>query len=161
MDIYFKTVITGITGRNVVICLILAIMIAVTAWCLCKRGQLTVAAAVVLPLFVSYLYLVLAITILDRTPGEDYQYEPELFWSYKEAMAGTRWFLLEILLNVVLFIPEGFCLSMLMKKRPLKSHSLSRNAACLDLMKFPQYIGRSGRKYDCRCNRKRYSLCRR
>lgn len=117
MDIYFKTVITGITGRTVVICLILAILIAATAWRLCKRGQLTVAAAVVLPLFVSYLYFVLAITILDCTPGEDYQYELELFWSYKEAMAGTRWLLLEILLNVVLFIPAGFCLSMLMKKR--------------------------------------------
>ncbi len=117
MDIYFKTVITGITTRTVVICLILAILIAATAWHLCRRGQLTVAAAVVLPLFVSYLYFVLAITILDRTPGEDYQYELELFWSYKEAMACTRWLLLEILLNVVLFIPAGFCLSMLMKKR--------------------------------------------
>lgn len=32
-------------------------------------------------------------------------------------MAGTRWLLLEILLNVALFIPAGFCLSMLMKER--------------------------------------------
>lgn len=117
MDIYFKTVIAGITERTVIICLILAVLTAVAACRLCKKGRLTVIAAVVLPLFVSYLYFVLAITILDRTPGEDYQYELELFWSYKEAMAGTRWLLLEILLNVVLFIPAGFCLSMLMKKR--------------------------------------------
>lgn len=35
MDIYFKTVITGITTRTVVICLILAVMIAVAAYRLC------------------------------------------------------------------------------------------------------------------------------
>ena len=73
MDIYFKTVITGITTSTVVICLILAVITAVAACRLCKKGRLTVIAAVVLPLFVSYLYLVLAITILDRIPGKDYK----------------------------------------------------------------------------------------
>lgn len=117
MDIYFKNVIEGITARTAVICLILVLIISVVACRLYKRGKLTVAAAVVLPLFVSYLYFVLAITILDRTPGEDYKYELELFWSYKAAMAGVRWLLMEDFLNVVLFVPVGVCLSMLMKKR--------------------------------------------
>ena len=111
--------ITGITTRTVVICLILAITAAVAAGRLCKRDKLTVFTTVALPLFVSYLYLVLAVTILDRTPGEDYQYELELFWSYRAAMAGTRWLLLEDFLNVVLFVPAGVCLSMLMEKRQL------------------------------------------
>lgn len=119
MDIYFKTVIAGITERTVIICLILAVMTALAACRLCKKGRLTVIAAVVLPLFVSYLYFVLAITIIDRIPGEDYKYELELFWSYKAAMAGTSWLLMEDFLNVVLFVPAGVCLPILTKKRLL------------------------------------------
>ncbi len=119
MDIYLKIVITEITARTVIICLILAVMIAVAAGRLCKRGRLTVIEAVVLPLFVSYLYFVLAITIFDRIPGKSFKYELELFWSYKAALAGTSWLLMENFLNIVLFVPAGICLSILMKKRLL------------------------------------------
>jgi len=49
-------------------------------------------------LLAGYLFLILAVTVLDRRPG------PKLipFWSY-----GVKALRMEILLNVILFIPVG------------------------------------------------------
>lgn len=117
MDVYFKAVITGLTARTVVLCFFLAVMVGVAAYRLYKSGKFTRSAVVALPFLVSYLYFVLSITILDRTPGEDYTYELELFWSYKEALAGTRQLFMENFWNVALFAPAGLALAILMEKR--------------------------------------------
>ena len=49
-----------------------------------------------------YLFLILAVTVLDRTPGPKMTYELIPFWSY-----GVKSLRMEILLNVILFIPVG------------------------------------------------------
>ena len=49
-----------------------------------------------------YLFLILAVTVLDRTPGPKMTYELIPFWSY-----GVKALRMEILLNVILFIPVG------------------------------------------------------
>ena len=53
-------------------------------------------------LLVGYLFLILAVTVLERTPGPKMTYELIPFWSY-----GVKSLRMEILLNVILFIPVG------------------------------------------------------
>ena len=49
-----------------------------------------------------YLFLILAVTVLDRRPGPKMTYELIPFWSY-----GVKLLRMEILLNIILFIPVG------------------------------------------------------
>ena len=53
-------------------------------------------------LLAGYLFLILAVTVLDRRPGPKMTYELIPFWSY-----GVKSLRMEILLNVILFIPVG------------------------------------------------------
>ena len=53
-------------------------------------------------LLAGYLFLILAVTVLERTPGPKMTYELIPFWSY-----GVKALRMEILLNVILFIPVG------------------------------------------------------
>jgi len=53
-------------------------------------------------LLAGYLFLILAVTVLDRRPGPRMTYELIPFWSY-----GVKSLRMEILLNILLFIPVG------------------------------------------------------
>ena len=53
-------------------------------------------------LLAGYLFLILAVTVLDRRPGPKMTYELIPFWSY-----GVKSLRMEILLNIILFIPVG------------------------------------------------------
>ena len=53
-------------------------------------------------LLAGYLFLILAVTVLDRRPGPKMTYELIPFWSY-----GVKSLRMEILLNVIMFIPVG------------------------------------------------------
>ncbi len=66
-----------------------------------------------LPLLAGYMFLVLADTVLIRTPGS-LRYELLPFWSYRDYFNGTDTFLMkQIIANVVMFIPIGFLSGML------------------------------------------------
>ena len=58
--------------------------------------------------FIGYIGVIFYHTLLLRETGSELKYELELFWSYKDAMAGDRFMLYEILLNILLFVPFGF-----------------------------------------------------
>ena len=49
-----------------------------------------------------YLFLILAVTVLDRMPGPKMPYELIPFWPY-----GVKALRMEILLNAILFVPVG------------------------------------------------------
>ena len=53
-------------------------------------------------LLAGYLFLILAVTVLDRRTGLKMTYELIPFWSYR-----VKSLRMEILLNVILFIPVG------------------------------------------------------
>ena len=67
-----------------------------------------------LSLLIAYMFLVLAYTVLKRSPGEELSYGMEPFWSYKAIFAGgfspvsRKTLFIQILANVVMFIPIGF-----------------------------------------------------
>lgn len=66
--------------------------------------------AIAILLGVVYWEIVLGSTVFTRTPKEYPRYELELFWSWKEAFRGNLYYLEEILLNIVLFVPLGILL---------------------------------------------------
>ena len=56
-----------------------------------------------------YLVSILAGTLLNRTSGQEYGFEWQLFWSYLEAVRERDWRVaLQIVCNVVAFVPWGF-----------------------------------------------------
>lgn len=67
-------------------------------------------------LTVVYMMTVLGITIFSRKPRGYYSYNLELFWSYKLAVRGHFFYIREVLLNILLFVPEGVLVSLLLKK---------------------------------------------
>lgn len=63
-------------------------------------------------LLVASVFYILCKTLLLRTPFEGKHYEPELFWSYK--VLDIEW--MQMLCNVLLFIPFGMTLSVFDRK---------------------------------------------
>lgn len=67
-----------------------------------------------LSLLIAYMFLVLAYTVLKRAQGEELNYGMEPFWSYKAIFAGgfspvsRKTLFIQILANVIMFIPIGF-----------------------------------------------------
>jgi len=89
-------------------------------------------------LFVFYITFVLSYTIIARTTYDTYQYNLQLFWSYKEAK--TKPYLVsEIVLNYILFIPVGlfYCGSQRGRSKYVKAvifgFILSASIECLQL----------------------------
>lgn len=60
---------------------------------------------------VLYYYMVLMSTVFTRLKHADMKYNLELFWSYKRAFAGDKGLALEIVLNMVMFLPMGFLIT--------------------------------------------------
>lgn len=75
-----------------------------------------------LGLLTAYLYLVFHFTVFVRSAYSEPHYTLELFWSYKLAMQGSKGLLVEIILNCIMLIPEGFLLPVVLptRKRSVK-----------------------------------------
>ncbi len=54
-------------------------------------------------LLVSYAFMFLAATVLDRTPFEGQHFQPELFWSYGVWSVQCQ----QVIANIIVFIPFG------------------------------------------------------
>ena len=81
------------------------------------RKQRTVAA-----LLITYVFLVMSVTVLsrDQLAVKTLIYSP--FWKYREILRGsekTYSLATEILLNILMLVPVGFLLPMLVKKYAL------------------------------------------
>lgn len=71
---------------------------------------------IVLGCAVFYLLCVFYITLFSRIATIDSHYNLNLFWSYKAIFNGRPELAWEILLNVILFMPLGYMLSLLLDK---------------------------------------------
>jgi len=72
-------------------------------------------------LLLEYVFVVICSTVLCRVAATDYKYEVMPLWSYVDIYNGKNNLIVEVLLNVVLFIPIGLMLSCVVKgKRWLK-----------------------------------------
>lgn len=84
-----------------------------------------VRALIGLPSLAAYIYGVLHETILNRTAGSARRAELELFWSHRESLAlvdgdlivTNTELLIEIILNVLLFVPLGALLPFLFPRQ--------------------------------------------
>ena len=68
---------------------------------------------------VFYLSFVLTITVIERIPSPEPEYELVPLWSYKAIASGTTKLIAENFWNVVLFIPIGVIVSVLFPKQKL------------------------------------------
>ncbi len=67
-------------------------------------------------MFILYLCAILGITVFNRLPFDNFKYNLELFWSYREA-AESKKLMWEIILNYFLLFPYGLFAPLYMKKR--------------------------------------------
>lgn len=97
--------------------LLITSLIALAFLPLYKKKTMSKQTYIALLLLVFYLCFVFQITIIKRIPENGYQYELQLFWSYRAIAAGKKDLIIEIILNIILFIPIGALFSSLLKKR--------------------------------------------
>lgn len=64
--------------------------------------------------FMSYVCLILCITIVFRNSSERKPIELELFWSYNRILRRNSYLLYENIVNVIMFFPIGFLLGYLL-----------------------------------------------
>lgn len=69
-----------------------------------------------LPVLISYICIVLGITVFNRLPYDSVKYNVELFWSYRAAVENER-LIWEIVLNYFMLLPFGILGSFYLKGR--------------------------------------------
>ncbi len=70
-----------------------------------------------LPLLAFYLSFVITITVIERQPSDNAQYNLLLFWSYRAIARGELDLISQVLWNVVLFIPIGILITLILKSK--------------------------------------------
>lgn len=92
---------------------------------------------------VSYLTLLLLHTIVYRQPKEEAQFEIIPFWSYMKIAEGRTVYLVENLLNIVLFVPLGVFLGSLLGSKSSKRVVVYGSLVSI-LIEFAQLITHRG-----------------
>lgn len=97
------------------------VFLASFGWLSCYRRKqglkITKSDGVYLCIDAVYLTGLLMITLLNRIPGKQYMIEPVPFWSYWEILMNHDAALfMQVIGNVVVFLPWGVLLPCLMKK---------------------------------------------
>ena len=106
-----------VSGRAFFFLLSLLTLTGVLTYYQWSKGRISRRTAVLLPVFVTCVGFILAITIFERIPGRKTLSELKPFWSYKAILEGSRFLIAENFWNVVLFIPFSFLLGLLFPKR--------------------------------------------
>ena len=82
-----------------------------------------------------YIFYILYMTLLCRTPRTFYQYNYKLFWSYQYFFDQDHPQGRQIILNILFFVPFGFLLSAVLNSFQIKSKKriflITIIAACL------------------------------
>lgn len=81
------------------------------------KKQRRIAYSVGAYLLTVYLFYILSITLLNRSPFDGLHYEPQVFWSYKRILAGDHYFIEENFLNVLMLLPVGILLPIVFRVR--------------------------------------------
>lgn len=97
--------------------MIIAICVGLIAYALFRNGKINNRSFKVLPILSFYLSFVITITIIERLPSYNAQYNLVLFWSYQAIARGELGLISQVLWNIVLFIPIGLLLMLLLTNK--------------------------------------------
>ena len=106
----------------VVIWMAIAALFALATYVLYRNGKLKASAAIALPILVFYLSFVITITLIERQVTADPTYNLTVFWTYQAIAGGRKDLIMEIVWNIVLFIPIGVLINFLI---PIKRFWIS------------------------------------
>ena len=93
--------------------MLIAALVAVVTYVLYRNGKLKASAAIALPVLVFYLAFVVTITLVERVVSANPTYNLTVFWSYQAIADGRKDLIMEIVWNIVLFVPIGVLISFL------------------------------------------------
>jgi len=102
-----------IRADNVFVWMLIAAVFALATYVFYRNGKLNAAAAIAVPVLVFYICFVLTITLIEREVTADPTYNYSLFWTYRAIADGKTDLIMEIVWNIVLFIPIGILLNYL------------------------------------------------
>ena len=71
----------------------------------------------VIVLLLIWLGIVLSLTVLGRTPSVGNHFQPDFLWSYKYGYKEGSWFVLQMIENVIMYMPFGFLFPFLLKEK--------------------------------------------
>lgn len=91
----------------------IAALFALATYVLFRNGKLKASAAIAVPILVFYLSFVVTITLIERQITADPTYNLTVFWTYKAVSDGKSDLIMEIVWNIVLFIPIGVLINFL------------------------------------------------
>ena len=107
---------------------IVAVIVVLMVGCLClRKGNKSKVWYCVLFLM-AYFALVLGKTVIFRKAGAVEEANTYPFWSYVEGFTKRRYVLVQNLLNIILFLPFGFCFGCVFKSRRLLKVTLFSGA---------------------------------
>ena len=98
---------------SVVIWFLISAVFAIPSFVLYRNSKLNAAAAVAIPFLVFYISFVVTITLIERVASNALTYNLSFFWTYKSIANGNTELIMEIIWNVVLFIPIGVLINYL------------------------------------------------
>lgn len=102
----------------------------------------------VIVLLLIWLGIVLSLTVLGRKPYDGNHFQPELFWSYKYGYKAGTGFMLQMIENVIMYMPFGFLFPFLLEGKlsgwKLFAVTLVAGLAVSFSTEFMQYIFRIG-----------------
>lgn len=96
--------------------LLVFIIVMLSCYMAAKKKNWDKAQRCVFPVLVFFLCVVFSITIVNRLPYDEVQYNLSFFWSYLAA-AERNYYILEILLNYFMLLPYGLLASFFVKRR--------------------------------------------
>ena len=71
----------------------------------------------VIVLLLIWLGIVLSLTVLGRTPSVGNHFQPDFLWSYKYGYKQGSWFVLQMIENVIMYMPFGFLFPFLLEEK--------------------------------------------
>jgi len=112
-----RYVLSHFTFDVIILWIILAFLCFVIGYAFHRRGKMRFKSCLALSILIFYLASVYMLTISARIVTPEATLKAELFWSYKQIAAGNKSILLEVILNVVLFVPYGLIASIMARSK--------------------------------------------
>lgn len=106
---YVKSYIQDISFKGIEYALILGALLLAVLLFLHVRKKYPIWRALAAVVLYAYVFVVLSTTVLSRPDYGYYNYELELFWSWRDVIENqNRWLAIENFFNMILLTPAGF-----------------------------------------------------
>lgn len=117
MNTYLGQVLSKITFEAAILWIFLALICFVIGLVFHRKGMMRFKSCLALSILIFYLASIYMITISARNVTAEANMQSELFWSYKLIARGNRRIFLQVIYNVIMFIPYGFLSSIMSKSK--------------------------------------------